>query len=55
MLSGSIELYERGDEGTVCKYAENANRNTRSVINNHHRSTNASADDDVETLTPEQM
>lgn len=53
MLSSSIEIFERGDEGTVCRYADNAYRYARSV-DNHSINTNFNTDE-VETLTPEQM
>lgn len=55
MLSSSIEIFERGDEGTVCRYADNAYRYARSVDNNHSINTNFNIPDEVETLTPEQM
>ncbi|XP_011864273.1 PREDICTED: uncharacterized protein LOC105560092 [Vollenhovia emeryi] len=55
MLSSSIEIYERGDENIVCKYADNAYRNTRSVMSSIYSNTNLDVDDDVETLTPEQI
>jgi len=55
MLSSSIEKYERGDEGTECRHADNAYRNARSVNSNHSGNSNSDIQDDVETLTPEQM
>ncbi|KAM0732480.1 N-acetylmuramoyl-L-alanine amidase [Formica fusca] len=55
MLSSSIEIFERGDEGTVCRYADNAYRYARSVDNNHSINTNFNIPDEVETLTPEQI
>lgn len=55
MLSSSIEIYERGNEGTVCRYADSMYRSARSVDNKHSINTNFNIDDDVETLTPEQM
>lgn len=55
MLSSSIEIFERGDEGTVCRYADNAYRYARSVDNNYSINTNFNIPDEVETLTPEQM
>ncbi|XP_070159046.1 uncharacterized protein [Polyergus mexicanus] len=55
MLSSSIEIFERGDEGTVCRYADNAYRYARSVDNNHSINTNINIPDEVETLTPEQI
>ncbi|XP_050446645.1 uncharacterized protein LOC126849116 [Cataglyphis hispanica] len=54
MLSSSIEIFERGDEGTVCRYADNAYRYARSVDTNHSINTNFKTDE-VETLTPEQI
>ncbi|GAB1864343.1 N-acetylmuramoyl-L-alanine amidase [Camponotus japonicus] len=55
MLSSSIEIFERGDEGTVCRYADNAYRYARSVDNNYSVNTNFNIPDEVETLTPEQI
>ncbi|XP_029678047.1 uncharacterized protein LOC115244498 [Formica exsecta] len=55
MLSSSIEIFERGDEGTVCRYADNAYRYARNVDNNHSINTNFNIPDEVETLTPEQI
>ncbi|XP_072752616.1 uncharacterized protein [Anoplolepis gracilipes] len=53
MLSSSIEIFERGDEATVCRYADNY-RNVRSV-DNRSINTNFDIPEEVETLTPEQM
>lgn len=54
MLSGSIEIFERGDEGLMCKFANNAYRRAKRA--NSRRSIKDKFDiDDVETLTPEQM
>ncbi|KAL0102783.1 hypothetical protein PUN28_018225 [Cardiocondyla obscurior] len=54
MLSSSIEIFERMDENTVCRYTDNAYRSARSVTKIHPK-TNFDVHDDVETLTPEQM
>ncbi|XP_071627923.1 uncharacterized protein [Temnothorax longispinosus] len=57
MLSSSIEIFERGDENTVCRYTDNAYRSARSVTysNGTYSNTNLDVHDDVETLTPEQI
>lgn len=55
MLSSSIEIFERGDENTICRYTDNAYRSARSVISNHSTNINSNVHDDVETLTPEQI
>ncbi|EZA47608.1 hypothetical protein DMN91_012408 [Ooceraea biroi] len=55
MLSSSIEMYERGDEGTECRHTDNAYRNARSVSSNHSGNSESDIHDDVETLTPEQI
>lgn len=54
MLSSSIEIFERGDENTVCRYTDNAYRSARSVTSTYSKK-NLDVHDDVETLTPEQM
>jgi hypothetical protein len=54
MLSSSIEIFERGDETTVCRYTDDAYRSARSVISNYS-TNNLGVHDDVETLTPEQI
>ncbi|XP_078046275.1 uncharacterized protein LOC144474824 [Augochlora pura] len=62
MLSGSIEIFERGDESKVCKYAS-AYRYPRSLSLNDEVTSKASSDveaddantDDVETLTPDEL
>ncbi|KAI4497475.1 hypothetical protein M0802_007486 [Mischocyttarus mexicanus] len=54
MLSSSVNIFERGDEGTVCRYANSAYRNIRSIDkNNNNNSKNIN--DDVETLSPEEI
>lgn len=54
MLSSSIEIFERGDENTVCRFTDNAYRRARSATGSHSNK-NLDVHDDVETLTPEQM
>lgn len=54
MLSSSIEIFERGDENTVCRFTDNAYRRARSATGSHSNK-NLDVHDDVETLTPEQI
>lgn len=54
MLSSSIDIFERGDEGTVCRFANSAYRNIRSIDKNDSNNTN-NINDDVETLSPEEI
>ncbi|XP_014480886.1 PREDICTED: uncharacterized protein LOC106747658 [Dinoponera quadriceps] len=55
MLSGSIEIFERGDENVVCKVTNNAyRRRTRRAISERPAKENLNIND-VETLTPEQI
>ncbi|XP_012535365.2 uncharacterized protein LOC105836104 [Monomorium pharaonis] len=55
MLSSSIEMLQREDENTACRYADNAYRIARSVTGNYPLKTNLDVHDDVETLSPEQI
>lgn len=54
MLSSSINGLERGDEATVCRFANSAYRNIRSIDKNNTDNTKTNIED-VETLSPEEM
>lgn len=45
---------ERGDEGTVCRFANSAYRNIRSIEKNDTDNSKTNIED-VETLSPEEM
>nr|XP_050854964.1 uncharacterized protein LOC127065938 [Vespula vulgaris]XP_050854965.1 uncharacterized protein LOC127065938 [Vespula vulgaris] len=54
MLSSSINGLERGDEATVCRFANSAYRNIRSIDKNNTDNTKTNIED-VETLSPEEI
>lgn len=54
MLSSSIEIYERHDEGTTCRF-DNAYRRARSINNNNNFINAKFKNRDAEVLTSEQM
>lgn len=54
MLSSSIDIFERGDEGTTCRFVNGVYRNIRSTDKNDTKNLE-SIIDDVETLSPEQI
>ncbi|KAG7207188.1 hypothetical protein KM043_008875 [Ampulex compressa] len=54
MLSSSIEIFQRGDEGTVCRFANSQYRNIRSIDVNESASTKTIYDD-VETFSPNEI
>ncbi|XP_015183759.1 PREDICTED: uncharacterized protein LOC107070249 [Polistes dominula] len=54
MVSSSVNIFERGDEGTVCRFANGAYRNIRSIDPNDNNNTQ-NINEDVETLSPEEI
>ncbi|KAK2580343.1 hypothetical protein KPH14_001240 [Odynerus spinipes] len=54
MVSSSIDIFERGDEGTVCRFANGAYRSIRSIDKNDTNNSGAIIED-VETLSPEEI
>ncbi|XP_012278455.1 uncharacterized protein LOC105698628 isoform X2 [Orussus abietinus] len=55
MLSSSIELFERGDEGTTCKLTNELYRQWKRSVDDDDSGIRKSIPEDVETLTPEQF
>ncbi|XP_046823998.1 uncharacterized protein LOC124426394 [Vespa crabro] len=54
MLSSSVNILERGDEGTVCRFANSPYRNIRSINRNETDNSKINVKD-VETLSPEEI
>lgn len=54
MLSSSVNILKRDDEETVCRFANSAYRNIRSIEKNDTDNSKSNIED-VETLSPEEM